>query len=442
MDKIASDRMLNRRVNRQLNRRQFNKLALGTSAGLGLASLPSAHAAPSPIAPNQTWHTWRGPNGNNVAETGATIPDQLTADNIKWTSPVPGRGHSSPIVTEDHIYLTTADKSAGVQGVLAFERANGKQLWSQVVHRGGLPTENHAKNTEASSSVAFDGSNLFAVFYNTSALQLTSLTPTGKIRWQQNLGHYEPKRYKYGYAASPCIYQDKVIVVGDYDGQPFLTARDLKTGRSVWRVERPVTISFSSPIVAKTSGRDQLLLSGAEKIMSYDPENGKLLWETPGTTFATCGTMVWDDERVYASGGYPKPETICVKSDGSGEVVWANNQKCYEQSMLIHEGFIYAVTDAGVAHCWRAVDGETMWRQRLGGDYSSSPVLVGNSIHVFNEQGSGFVFAPDPTGYRELGRNKLADDVFPTPSVIGNVMYHRFAKREAQGRKEYLVAIS
>jgi outer membrane protein assembly factor BamB len=176
--------------------------------------------------------------------------------------------------------------------------------------------------------------------------------------------------------------------------------------------------------------------------MAYNPENGEVLWETEGTTLATCGTMVWDDERVFASGGYPKAETICVKSDGSGEVVWSNNQKCYEQSMLLHEGYVYAVTDAGVAHCWRATDGETMWRKRLGGDYSSSPVLIGNSIHVFNEQGEGFVFAPNPQEYQELGRNKFADDVFPTPSVCGDTMYHRFAKRDGQRRQEYVAAIS
>lgn len=434
--------MNKRAQNRTVSRRQFNRLTLGTAAGVGLSSLVPTQASPLRSKTSGTWHTWRGPNGNNIAEQGASLPDQLTSDNVQWMTPVPGRGHSSPIVTDDHIYLTTADKKAGLQAVLAFDRSSGKQLWSQILHRGGLAAENHSKNTEASSSVAFDGSNLFAVFYNTSSLRLSSLTPAGKVLWQENLGHYDPQRYKYGYAASPCIYQDKIIVVADYDGRPFLTARNVKTGRSVWRIDRPVTISFSSPIVARTSGRDQLLLSGAEKVMSYDPENGKLLWETAGTTFATCGTMVWDDERVYASGGYPKPETICVRSDGSGEVVWANNQKCYEQSLLLHDGFIYAVTDAGVAHCWRATDGETMWRQRLGGDYSSSPVLVGNAIHVFNEQGEGFVFAPESEAYRELGRSKLADDVFPTPSVVGNVMYHRFAKREAQGRNEYLAAIS
>lgn len=426
----------------RLNRRQFHKVAVGASTCIAASSIHGPSLAATTISSTRgTWLTWRGPNGNSIAEPGNAIPHELTVDNIRWSTPVPGRGHSSPIVTDSHIYLTTADKDAGYQGVLAVARDSGKILWTQVVHRGGIPAENHPKNTEASSSVAFDGTNLYAVFFNASALHLTSLTPAGKVRWQQNLGHYDPQRYKYGYAASPCIYQDKIIVVADYDGRPFLTARDLKTGKSVWRVERPVTISFSSPIVARTSGRDQLLLSGAERVMSYNPENGKLLWEASATTAATCGTMVWDEERVYASGGYPKSETVCVRSDGSAEVVWSNNQKCYEQSMLIVDGYLYAVTDAGVAHCWRATDGETMWRQRLGGDYSSSPVLVGNSIYVFNEQGEGFVFAADSSRYQELGRSKLADDVFPTPSVCGNTMYHRYAKRDGMGRQEYLAAI-
>jgi outer membrane protein assembly factor BamB len=434
-----------------MDRRRFQQLCATVAGGWVVGDWGGADGrGASPVgavpftdpAAAKAWHTWRGPGGNSIAAAGASVPDQLTADHIRWQVPVPGRGHSSPVVTESHIFITSGDRQSELQWALGFERASGRQLWQTVVHRGGIPQHNHVKNSEASPSVAFDGEHLLALFYNGDALRLTSLTVDGQIRWQENIGRFQPQLFKHGYGASPCLYGDTVIVVGDYDGEPFLTARDCRTGRLVWRVQRPLTLSYSSPIVAHTAGRNQLILSGANRVIGYDPSNGEVLWEAMGTTMATCGTVVWDEDRVYASGGYPKAETVCVRTDGSAEVLWSNATKCYEQSMLAYRGHLYAVADGGVAYCWRGIDGEMLWRQRLGGDYSSSPVLVGETIHVFSEQGTGYAFAADPTGYRELGRSQLADDCFPTPSVIGDTMYHRFARGQGGERQEFLVAMS
>lgn len=391
--------------------------------------------------PKEDWRTWRGPYGNNIAAATASAPEAINEKKIVWSVEVPGRGHSSPIVVGDQVYLTTADKAAGTQSVLSFDRETGAARWTRLVHQGGLVQQNHPKNTEASSTLASDGNHLFAVFYNSASLRLTALDLQGTIVWEENLGHYNPQLFKYGYAASPALYKDLIIVVGDYDGEAFLTARSRTTGKEVWRTARPVTISFSSPIIANTGGRDQLLLSGGNVVISYDPNTGEVLWQSEATSMATCGTMVWNDELVFASGGYPKAETACIRSNGSGEVVWTNNQKCYEQSMLIVDDYLYAVTDAGVAHCWKAETGETMWRERLGGAYSSSPILVGELIYVFNEAGKGFVFKATPKKYEAVSQSQIADDVFPTPVVVNNRMFMRLAKQVANSRQEYLVAI-
>ncbi len=424
-----------------LDRRHFLK----AGAALASASLPllqTADAQETDAAAGNDWATWRGPTGNNHASPGSQGPTQYNANQIRWAAPVPGRGHSSPIIAGDLIYLTTADTAVGTQSVLAYQRQTGRPAWSQVVHRGGLPTENHPKNTEASPSVAFDGERVIAAFYNSSAIWLSALSPAGKPIWQQSIGGYEPRAYKYGYAASPALYQDLVIVVGDFDGQAFLAAHERETGKPVWKVARRGVTSFSSPIVANVCGRDQLLLSGGDAIDSYNPATGEQLWSTPALTMATCGTLVWDGEYVIGSGGYPKSETACVKADGSGEVIWTNGQKCYEQSLLALDGYIYAVTDAGVAHCWRVSDGETMWRERLGGDYSSSPVLAGGNVHVFNEQGQGFVFKATPEKFISVGGGRFGDECFATPSIIGNTMYMRVARTQDGKRQEYLVALS
>lgn len=431
-----------------MQRRDFLKTS---TAAASLAVLPASGGTAEPATNNASatnpivwgqdgWHRWRGPFGNNHCAPGATAPHTITPDHYLWITPVPGRGHSSPIVTADSVFLTTAEATSETHSVLAFERLTGRPRWTRIVHQGGFPDRNHPKNTEASSTLAFDGQHLFAVFYHAATLQLTKLTPEGAIVWQQNLGAYHPKKYEYGYAASPLLHGDHIIVAGEWDGDAFLTARNRTNGREAWRIARPRNISFSSPIVAHTGGRQQLLISGAERVSAYDPDSGEPLWETPCTTAATCGTMVWNDQFVFASGGYPKKETACLDA-ATGEIVWTNAQKCYEQSMLQHDGYLYAVADSGVAYCWRADDGRTMWRQRLGGDYSSSPILVGESIHVFNEQGEGFAFRATPEDYQELGRSKVGDDVFATPSVVGNTMFLRVAKRTAAGRQESLIAI-
>src|SRR5690606_31618198 len=114
-----------------------------------------------------------------------------------------------------------------------------------------------------------------------------------------------------------------------------------------------------------------LLLSGQLKISAYDPQTGKPLWVSEGPSKATCGTLVWEDNLVFASGGYPESQTMAVKADGSGEVVWTNREKCYEQSMVVYNGYLYAFNDNGIALCWNAKTGEEMWKNRLGGPVSA-----------------------------------------------------------------------
>jgi len=412
-------------------------IATFASAATLMSSLP---VRGQNTAAKDQWWCWRGPQGNNHAAGGARLPRSIATTSITWSVDLPGRGHSTPVFVGDALYLTTADKTAGTQSVLAVSRS-GDVLWEKVVHRGGLPTENHPKNTEASPSLAYDGDALFASFYNSGGIQLTKLTADGNIVWQREAGKYNPQRYKYGYAASPLIYRDTVIVIGDYDDEAFLGAFDRDGGQLRWKIKRPGMLSFSSPIVADIAGREQLLLSGAEMVAAYDPASGELLWKVPGaTTMATCGTMVWDGDLVFASGGYPKAETVCIAGDGSGRVLWSNNSKCYEQSMLVRDGYLYAVTDNGVAYCWRGRDGQTMWRQRIGGKYSSSPLLVGDTIVVFNEGGDGFAYAATPERFELRGRGKVGDEVFASPIVVGDTMYVRVAVDSDGRRQEKLLA--
>lgn len=388
------------------------------------------------------WRAWRGPNRNGVAADGQTPPTEWSAaKNVVWKTKVPGRGHSSPTIVGDRVIVTTADERAKTQSVVCFDRASGKQLWATVIHRGGFPARIHRKNTHATPSVATDGSTLFAVFHNSDRIQLTALSLDGKALWSKTAGGFVPKVYKYGYAASPLIYKSTVIVGGESEADGFLVACDRKTGRQVWRTERTRKLNFSSPIVATTGGRDQLVISGQKQIFSYDPATGRELWRKPAVCTVTCGTLVWDDKRVFASGGYPQRATVAMAADGSGRIAWKNDVKCYEQSMLAHGGYVYAVSDRGVAYCWRATDGTQMWAARLGGNISASPVLAGGNIYISNERGTTFVFKADPKKFERVARNQLGDSAFATPSICGGRIYLRVGERTAGGRQEWLYCI-
>jgi len=412
------------------------------SAAGAATSTRSAGSASSPAASSASdWLMWRGPNLNGVAAAGQSPPTRWSeTENVVWKTPVPGRGHASPTVVGNQVVLATADDQRQAQAVLAFDRQTGRQLWNTVVSTGNFPGRIHAKNTHASPTVASDGERLFVAFYRNDSIELTALSLDGKQLWQKPVGRFLPKQYEYGYAPSPTIYQGLVIVAADYEGGGHLTAFDCQTGAKKWQTPRPNKLSFSSPIVARVAGRDQLLISGCEVVASYDPNTGKPLWSTPGTTMATCGTMVWDGDLVFASGGYPKSETICVRADGSGRVVWRNNQKCYEQSMLAHEGYIYAVNDGGIAICWRASDGQQMWQSRLdGGAVSSSPILAGGHVYVANERGTMYVFRADPKSFQLVGQNQLGREAFATPAICGNQIFMRVA---GAGRQEVLYCLS
>lgn len=404
----------------------------GFAADRGIADFPKLSA-------EKDWPYWRGPSRNGIAAEGQSVPTEFGDNkNVIWKTPVPGRGHSSPTVVGNLVVLETADEQAKQHSVVAFDRSTGKQLWKTDLSKQGFPAKNHAKNTEATPTVACDGERLFVTFFHAKTVVCTALDFKGKQVWQQVVGPFNPQSFPYGYAPSPTLYRNSVIISAEFDGVSSITALDRATGKQLWKTPRRESITFSTPVVAHVAGKDQLLISGAEKVSSYDPANGKKLWDVDGTTHATCGTMVWTDDIVVASGGYPKAETIAVKADGSGKVLWKNNQKCYEESMLALDGYVYALTGNGIMFCWRATDGEKMWEKRLAGPVSSSPVLAGGHIYQANEAGAWYVFKPNPQQFELIAENQLGDEAFPSPAVAGNQLFIRTATRAAGKRQEWL----
>ena len=418
-------------------------MSLRSSAVVLALSVAGSVFAAEPIDVADTdWPWWRGHNRDGVARTADKVPLSWGENrNIHWKVPVPGRGHSSPTVVGSLVFLTTSDTAKKTQSVLAFDRATGKPAWTTVVNTGGFPAGIHEKNTHASGSVASDGKRVFALFYNHDAVQTVALDFKGEILWNKHVKPYAPRVFEFGYGCSTVIEGDHVIVAGDYEKGGFLAALNRETGAEAWRAKRPGnSLNWSTPSVATIGGKRQILIGGFQMIASYSPKDGALLWKAPGATAkASCGSPVWDEGRVYMSSGYPERITSAVEA-GTGKILWTNQDKSYEQSLLAHKGYLYTLNDNGIARCWRGRDGKEMWSARLGGPVSASPVLVGDRIYVANERGKFFVFKADPEAFTKLGESTLGSQIMATPAFCGDRIYARVIARQG-GVQEYLYCI-
>ena len=184
-----------------------------------------------------------------------------------------------------------------------------------------------------------------------------------------------------------------------------------------------------------------MLLTGCDLVTSLDPLTGKTIWEIPGATTECVTSTVTDGTHIYTSGGYPRNHLAAVVADGSGKIAWENNTRVYVPSMLIRDKHLYAVLDAGVAMCWKSDTGEEKWKGRLGGTFSSSPVLVGDTIYATNEAGHTFLFQADPAGFKLLGENQLGDEAFATPTICGGRIYTRVAHHRDGKRQEFVYCL-
>jgi len=183
-----------------------------------------------------------------------------------------------------------------------------------------------------------------------------------------------------------------------------------------------------------------MVIEGCNLITSLDPATGKKLWEIDGSTEECVTTMASDGVRVFASGGYPRNHTVSVMADGSGKIAWQNNARLYVPSPIVKDGHVFGVLDAGMAVCWKSDTGEELWKERLGGDFFSSPVMVGDRIYATNVRGKTFVFEATPSNFKILAQNQLGDETYATPAICGSRIYLRVAKR-GENREEFLYCV-
>ena len=384
------------------------------------------------------WPSWRGPHRNGAAVDQPLPSTWSESTGILWRVETPGRGHCSPIVFGNSVYLTTAIITQQIQQIMAFDGHSGERQWTTVLHDGGLPSERqlHSKSSHANATITCDGEHLYMAFLNTDRIIASAVGLTGNLVWQKELGQFVSV---FGYAPSPVLYKSLVIFAADNPGGGWLAAVDSTTGKIAWRVARGHMTSHSSPTVAHVGDRDQLLISGCDAVTSYDPASGNELWRTPCIAEATCGTIVTTSELIFASGGYPEKETICLSAEG--KQVWSNRTQIYEPSLVVIRDQVIAVSDDGIAYCWSAQTGETIWRKRLRGSFSASPLVCNNRVYVPNLSGDTFVFSTTNGQFTLIAQNKIGDDCYASPAAADGRLFLRIGVGTTPNRGEQLVCL-
>lgn len=406
-------------------------------------NVPAHGAEPSSsyqINPETDWHTWRGLSGDGHAFQKQNPPTNWNEEtNITWKVAVPGKGHGSPIVVGDRVYLATSQDKLELREIYCFDRTSGEKLWNLPVHTGKATPPRNKKGTQASSTPACDGKQIYINFLHDDAMYTSAISLDGEIVWQTKITPYVVHQ---GFGSSPFLYENLVLVSADNKSGGAIAGLDKKTGDIVWKRDRPKTPNYPSPVVLHTSGKDQLLMTGCDLVTSLDPLTGKENWEIEGATTECVTSTVTDGNLIYSTGGYPKNHIAAIKTDGSGDVVWENGVRVYVPSMIVKDNYLYGVADAGVAMCWEAATGKEIWKGRLGGTFSSSLVLVDKTLFATNEAGETFLFNASPDGFKLIAKNKLGDICFATPAICNSQVFYRAASKEGGERVEYLYCIS
>jgi outer membrane protein assembly factor BamB len=375
------------------------------------------------------WRQFRGPLQSGSA-TAAKLPTKWGEnENIAWKVDLPGRGLSGPIVVGDRVFLTA---SRGFRDdrlfVLCFDAKTGSKIWERQLRATGrttcFPTMSMATPTPAS-----DGKHVVA-FY--SCNDLTCFDLDGNLLWLRGLTHdYPNASNSVGMASSPVIVGDTVVVQVENAAESFAAGLDLETGVNKWKLDRPASPSWASPLVLpRKDGKGELvLLQSADRLSAHNPSDGKTEWEfkadcstIPSGTFAEGAVMI----PVSKSGLVAIRAEVASKAP---EILWKEPKLMPSMSSPVSmEGRIYSINGVGVLTAGSLTDGKVQWQLRLGGKYSSSPVAAGGYIYVFNQDGTCVVVRPSEDKGVIVSKNELKETIECTPAVAGNALYVRSDK--------------
>jgi len=398
------------------------EIGIATVLGLLICFPPVSHA-------HESWPRFRGPNGSGIYTTHE-FPVVFSANSFLWTAELAGIGHSSPVIANGRVFTASANQETGEQVVEAWDLFSGRKLWSRTLPGHIFPK--HAFNSFASSPPALDGERLYYAWAVPESLHIVALNQSdGAVVWQADLG---PFVSQHGFGASPIVFEDLVILPNEQDGEGSVVALDATTGKIRWKTPRRTQkTAYSTPCLLKVDGASpQLILtSWAHGIASIDPESGQPLWELNLFHNRTVGSPLAVGDLIAASsgeGGIGR-EMFVVRSPHSSrekpEVVYEVKSNIpYVPTPVAYEGRLYLLYDKGVVSCVELNSGKLVWRQRLPGEYFSSPVILGAKIYCISRSGTVVVLATGDQ-FHLLGTSELGEGTHSTPAVADGILVIR-----------------
>jgi outer membrane protein assembly factor BamB len=379
------------------------------------------------VARAEEWPGWRGPRRDGTSEETGIPTRWSPTEHVLWKVPIPGKGHSSPIVWGDRIFVTTCLENELKRVLLCLDRRSGKVLWERVVLTAKLERK-HSLNSFASSTPLTDGQHVWVSFLDFPNMEVFCYDMAGNLAWRHSPGKFYSV---HGFCSPPLLYKDMVIVNGDQDAVAYIVALDKTTGAERWRADRPNrTRSYSPPILINAAGRNQLVLSGSKCVASYDPDTGQQNWIVDGPTEQFVAGLVYTDGVLFLTGGYPELHLLGIRPDGEGNVththvVWHERRGAsYVPSPIANDKYFFVVSDTGMASCLEAKTGKRMWMEHLGRHHSASPVSAGGYLYFPDDDGTTFVVKA--AGKFELvGRNALGEECYASPAVAHGQLFLR-----------------
>jgi outer membrane protein assembly factor BamB len=427
------------------------------------------------IAPlSAQWPQFRGPAASGLSTEKAT-PVEWNVEskkNIAWTTPIPGLAHSSPIIWEDRVYLTTVigpgdpelkiglygsiapakDKGIHQWRLLALDRKTGKILFNKKGHEAEPRSQRHTKATQCNSTPATDG-NFIVTYFGSEGL--FCFTMEGELVWKKDLGDMDAGYFKmptaqWGFASSPVIHEGRVIVQCDVQKDSFLATFDLKTGKELWRTSRADVPTWSTPAVAEWQGKTQILLNGWKHTGGYDFETGKEIWKLKGGGDIPVPTPIVGKDLAYftsAHGMFRPMRAIKLSAQGditppeikdTNEVIpWVHHrQGNYMQTPILIGDRLFACSDRGALTCFDAHNGSILFSERFAGNgFTASPVSDGRHLYITCEFGEVWVVKVGDT-FEKVARNDLGDSCLATPAIADGTIFFRTRKSLMAMRKD------
>lgn len=364
----------------------------------------------------ETWPGWRGPRGDG-SSLDENVPLKWSLEEIVWKTKIPGKGHASPIVWKDDVFVVTALEEK--RQLICLDRKGGKIKWTETVLAS--PREGkHFRNSFASSTPATDGKHVYVSFLDRDKMFVAAYDFGGKKLWEVRPGDFSSV---HGYCSSPVLWKDKLIVNGDHDGDSYIVALDKMTGKTVWKTMRPnKTRSYCTPIIRTIEGRNQLILSGSLCVASYDPDTGAQHWVIDGPTDQFVASLVYNGELLFMTCGFPQLHMLAIDPRGTGNVtkthvVWRTRKDpSYVPSPAAIGDYFVVVSDKGKASCLEAKSGKRMWNEKIGREHDASAITVRGHVCFVSEAGVMTVIKPGQE-FEVAAKNDLGEEIHSSPAI-------------------------